>query len=136
MLKLTIVTPERKMVYNLEITEVTVPAHMGELNILNGHAPLITTLEPGVIKWKSKDADITEMAAISWGYCQVSPEAVNVLAEVAHFSDDIDEGEFNNKLKDLEMKLASETLTDIEWTDLKHEIGRVRAGLDLLKKKH
>lgn len=136
MLKLTIVTPERKMVYNQEITEVTVPAHKGELNILNGHAPLITTLEPGIIRWKNKESGSTEMAAISWGYCQVSPEAVNVLAEVAHFSEDINEAELNQKLKQLDLQLATQTLSDSEWEDLKHEIGRLRAALDLLKKKH
>ena len=54
MFKLTIVTPEKRILVGQEVEEVTVPAFKGELNILPGHAPLMTTLETGVMKWKLK----------------------------------------------------------------------------------
>ena len=52
MFKLNLLTPERKAVYDQEITEVTVPAYSGEITILPGHAALITTLGTGVLKYK------------------------------------------------------------------------------------
>ena len=90
MFKLTIVTPEKRLLLNQEVEEVTVPAFKGELNILPGHAPLITTLETGVMKWKLKGDAKQFQAVISWGYCQVSPEGVNILSDIADLPEEID----------------------------------------------
>ena len=90
MFKLNLVTPEKKLVADQELEEVTVPAFVGELHILPGHAPLMTTLEPGILKYKLKGSPEFVKIAISWGYCQVSTESVNVLAESAVSADEID----------------------------------------------
>ena len=88
-MKLTLVTPGKRIVLGEEVSEITLPAFMGELNILPGHQPLITTLTPGVIRYKLKDG-IEVAASISWGYCNISPEGVNVLAETVESANDID----------------------------------------------
>ena len=131
MFKLTIVTPEKRLLLNQDVEEVTVPAFKGELNILPGHAPLITTLETGVMKWKLKGDAKQSQAVISWGYCQVSPEGVNILADIADLPEEIDVDAKKQLLNDSEKKLANETLTDEEWSQVQREIARARADIEI-----
>lgn len=90
MLKLNLVTPMKKLVTDLEIDEVFVPAYKGELNILPGHAALVTTLSTGILKYRPKGSSTLIHAAISWGYCEVFNDEVTVLAETAETADEID----------------------------------------------
>lgn len=90
MFKLTLVTPQKKLVTDIEIDEVFVPAFAGELNILPGHAPLMTTLQTGVLKYRIKGSNKLKPVAISWGYCEVFPSGVNILAETAETPEEID----------------------------------------------
>ncbi len=86
--KLSIVTPVRSLLDKVEVSEVFVPAYRGELNILPGHAPLVSTLSEGVLKYRLKE---TETAiAISWGYIEVTFNGVIILAETAELKEDID----------------------------------------------
>ena len=131
MFKLTIVTPEKRLLLNQEVEEVTVPAFKGELNILPGHAPMITTLETGVMKWKLKGETRQSTAVISWGYCQVSPEGVNILSDIADLPEEIDVDVKKQVLIDSEKKLANEVLTDEEWASLQRDIARARADIEI-----
>ncbi len=133
MFKLTIVTPEKRVVLNQEIDEVTVPGFKGELNILPGHAPLITTLGTGAMKWKISGSDKTQSAVVSWGYCQVSPEGVNVLANIADLFEDIDLSARTQFLADSEKTLMNETLSETEYEALMKEVARARADVDLVQ---
>lgn len=90
MLKLTLVTPIKKMLTEVEVEEVYIPAYKGELNILPGHSPLVTTLGAGVLKYKLRGSPTLEVAAVSWGYCEVFDNQVNVLAENAEMPQEID----------------------------------------------
>jgi F-type H+-transporting ATPase subunit epsilon len=134
MFKLTLVTPEKRVVTNQEIEEVTVPANKGELNILPGHAPLITTLSPGVLKYKVKNAKLS-YAAISWGYCQVSSEGVNILAETVETSDDVDLERAEKSQQHAETSLLNMNLTDHEWVETQKRILRSKARQELAKLK-
>ena len=131
MFKLNLVTPEKKLVANQEMEEVTLPAFRGELNILPGHAPLMTTLEPGILKYKLKGASESVSVAISWGYCQVSTDSVNVLAEGAVTKEEIEIKKVNEHLKMQELRLAEETLTDEAWQNVQHEVARLHAEIEL-----
>jgi F-type H+-transporting ATPase subunit epsilon len=135
MFKLTFVTPEKKIVTGQEALEVTVPAYAGELNILPGHAPLITTLEPGILKYKLAGQDTQQMAAISWGYCQVSPEGVNVLAETAEFQPEVNADRSRQAMLEHENTLATETLTDREYELVQLRIKKAQARLNLSQQK-
>ncbi len=90
MLTLTLVTPQKKLLESAEIQDVYGPAHRGELQSLPGHAPLVTTLGTGVLKYNLKGSSKAESVAISWGYCQVSESGVTVMAEVAEMAHEID----------------------------------------------
>jgi F-type H+-transporting ATPase subunit epsilon len=90
-LKLTLVTPEKKLLAEAEVEEIFVPGYRGELNILPGHAPLMTTLSTGVVKYRLKGQTELKPIIVSWGYCEVNPNGVVVLAETAERPEDIDQ---------------------------------------------
>lgn len=90
-MKLSIVTPNKKIVENLSIKEVTVPIYNGELNILSGHVPLVSTLSPGALRYRTDNRpDQEEVVAISWGFLEIFPGGVNILAETAELPAEID----------------------------------------------
>lgn len=136
MFKLTVVTPEKKVVLNQEVEEVTVPGYVGELNILSGHAPLITILSTGPIRWKLPGTDIQNKAVVSGGYCHISPEGVNVLANVVDLPEEINVDEKNQFLADAEKKIAHESLSELEMTELVTEMARARADVELVQGTH
>ncbi len=131
MFKLNFATPDKKVVADEELEEITLPANRGELNILPGHAPLMTTLEAGILRYRLKNGTIKKVA-IGWGYCQVSAEGVNVLAETAMAADEIDLKVVQQHLKDQETRLATQSLNDRDWEQANHEIQRLRAEINLV----
>ncbi len=133
MFKLNLLTPERKAVYDQEITEVTVPASSGEITILPGHASLITTLGTGVMKYKIKGNDRTQKAMISWGYCEVVPGEVNVLAEFMQTEDEVVVADAQSSLQKAEKKLATEILSDSDYELTMNDAAKARSSMDLLK---
>ncbi|AZV46020.1 F0F1 ATP synthase subunit epsilon [Nautilia sp. PV-1] len=80
-MKLDIVTPLGR-IYEGEIKEAYFPGIEGEFGVLEGHAPLMTTLQPGVITVKKEDGS-EEIIAINTGYVEVTPDHVNVLVDGA-----------------------------------------------------
>jgi F-type H+-transporting ATPase subunit epsilon len=110
MFTLTLVTPEKRIVAGTEIEEVFVPAERGELNILPGHAPLMTTLNPGILRYRLKGDAKMNAVAISWGYCQVNPQGVNVLAETAERPEEIDKSRLETAFRTAQSRLSSSDL--------------------------
>ncbi len=90
-LNLTLVTPEKKLLADVEIEELFVPAFRGQLDILPGHAPLMTTIETGLVKYRLKGSADLKTVVVSWGYCQVTPKGVTILAETAERAEEIDQ---------------------------------------------
>ena len=75
-----LVSPERKLASGLA-TSVQVPGADGDLTVMAGHAPLITTLRPGVLKVSGPDGEIDYV--VSGGFAEISAEGISVLAERA-----------------------------------------------------
>lgn len=86
-IELEIVTPERLVVKD-RAEEVQIPGRNGYLGILPGHAPLITELAVGEIEYKNAGT-ITRLS-VAWGFAEVLPEKVTILAETAERAEDID----------------------------------------------
>lgn len=86
-LKLEVVTPEREVLAT-EITSLIVPAIQGYLGILPNHAPMISGLEPGVVKYKV--AGEYKKMAICGGFLEVSANKVSILANAAELAGEID----------------------------------------------
>ncbi len=130
MFKLNFATPDKKVVSEGDLEEVTLPAYAGELNILPGHSPLMTTLEAGILRYRLKGAE-EKKVAISWGYCQVSSEGVNVLAESAMEKSEIDIKVVKDHLSQKEAMMATESMDDVQWEKIQHEISRLKAEIEL-----
>jgi F-type H+-transporting ATPase subunit epsilon len=84
---LEIVTPEKQL-FSGAVDKVTVPATVGYLGILPGHAPLLAELGIGEIDYKIGDR--TDFIFCSWGFVEVLPDRVVVLARVAELASEID----------------------------------------------
>ncbi|AHI07363.1 ATP synthase epsilon subunit [Bdellovibrio bacteriovorus W] len=134
MFKLTIVTPEKRLLLNQEVEEVTLPGFKGELNILPGHAPMITTLDIGVMSWKIKGQERPNFAVISWGYCEVSTDGVNVLANIADLPEEIDLQVTKDFLAKAEHKALHELIPDEDWAEFQREIFHARAMVELAER--
>ncbi len=133
MFKLYFATPDRKILWDVELEEITLPAHAGELNIIPGHAPLMTTLEAGLLNYKLKNGACCELA-ISWGYCQVATDGVTVIVEVAMQKQEIDSAQVQKDLEQEENRLASEFLDDAQWKQSNREVAWLRAEKTLFSR--
>jgi F-type H+-transporting ATPase subunit epsilon len=87
-IKVEIVTRDRRLISE-EVDMVTLPGSAGQMGILHGHAPLLSTLEIGeVILHKGSE---TRYIAVGGGVVEVRPDKVTVLAESAERAEEIDE---------------------------------------------
>ncbi|HLW51509.1 MAG TPA: F0F1 ATP synthase subunit epsilon [Candidatus Angelobacter sp.] len=86
-IQLEIVTPERLVVQEA-VDDITMPGKGGYLGILPGHAPLITEIAVGEITYHA--AGQTRRLAVAWGFAEVLPEKVTILAETAEKAEAID----------------------------------------------
>lgn len=87
-MQLDIVTPEKKA-FSDEIDSVVVPGVEGEMGILKSHAPLVTTLNPGELRYM-KDGEEHSLA-IGTGVVEISNDRVSVLTDMALGESEIDE---------------------------------------------
>jgi len=81
-----LVSPEKK-VASVEATMVELPGMLGDMAAMPSHAPVLTTLRPGVIKVHT-GGDVTEYV-VTGGFAEVSGEAATVLAEGAMAPGDV-----------------------------------------------
>ncbi len=86
-LHLQIITPDKLLVRE-DADSVQVPGKGGYLGILPGHAPLITELMIGEISFSK--GSTTQYFAVSWGFAEVLPDKVTILADTAERAEDID----------------------------------------------
>jgi F-type H+-transporting ATPase subunit epsilon len=82
-----IVTPD-KMVLKDVAEQMQIPAKNGYIGVLPGHAPLITELAIGEISYTAHGA--TNYLSVAWGFAEVLPNKVTILAESAEKPEDID----------------------------------------------
>ena len=86
-IQLEVATPDRQVVHE-SVDAVTVPGKRGYLGVLPGHSPLLSELAPGEIVYTS--AGSKHYLAVSWGFAEVLPDRVIVLAQTAELAEEID----------------------------------------------
>jgi F-type H+-transporting ATPase subunit epsilon len=110
--QLEIVTPEKKVV-DTAATEVQIPGENGYLGILPGHAPLITELAVGEITFHTGAE--AQRLAVAWGFAEVLPDKVTILAETAERPSEIDADRARKAKERAEQRLTSgDTNVDVE----------------------
>jgi F-type H+-transporting ATPase subunit epsilon len=83
----TLVTPERSVVHE-QVDELQVPGAEGYLGILPGHAPLFSELKVGEVGYRVGDRWF--FLSVAWGFVEVLPNHVRILAETAERAHEID----------------------------------------------
>ena len=130
-MKLNVLTPEKKVLVNQEITEITVPVQTGERQILPGHVPMIANLGTGIFKYKIAGSDIQHKYVISSGYCEVNFEGVNILAEFIMSKKEVNEDSARSNIVANKIKLVNEILTDADYEIALTEIKKSESALAL-----
>jgi F-type H+-transporting ATPase subunit epsilon len=106
-LRLEIVSAERSLV-NEQVDEVQIPGANGYLGILPGHTQLLTTMEVGTL-WYRQGSE-KHYLAIAYGFAEVRPDHVTVLAQIAEKAGEIDVPRAEIAKKRAEERLAKPTL--------------------------
>jgi len=110
--QLEIVTPEKKVV-ETAAEEIQIPGKNGYLGILPGHAPLITELSVGEITYRENATE--QHLAVAWGFAEVLPNKVTILAEAAERPSEIDVQRARKAKERAEQRLASgDTTVDVD----------------------
>lgn len=129
MLKLEIVTPEKRVV-DETVDSVTVPTLTGEAGILPNHAPLISALKPGILSYSNKGA--SEKLAVAGGFVEVSSDKVSVLTDVAESASDIDIDSARAEKDEAEKALSAVATASIEETaDVRERLEFANARIQL-----
>src|SRR6266545_6856211 len=126
-LTLEIVTPDRALLRE-EVDEVVVPGSQGEFGVLPGHAPLLSTLKIGEL-WYRQGQE-RHYLAIAFGFVEVLPDRVTVLAQVGERAQEIDVQRAERAKQRAEQRLAQPHMTQV---DLDIERARVALLKSLLR---
>ena len=100
-----LVTPERLMLSET-VEMVVVPGTEGNFGVLPGHAPLISTIRPGMIEIYEGQT-VTRRVFVVSGLAEVTPERCTVLADEAISPDTLDRGSIETELRIVEGNLPS-----------------------------
>ncbi len=118
-----LVSPE-KLLFSGEVNQVDVPGSEGDFGVLAGHAPLVTTLRPGILViYGERDA---LRIVVAGGFAEVGPAGLTVLADMAVPVDEFDVAQLAGVIKDTEEDVADAT---DEWKRdrLADKLDRLRA---------
>ena len=130
-IQLEIVTPESHL-FSGDVDSVTVPANTGYLGILPGHAPLLAELGLGEIEYTVDGK--TEYLFCSWGFVEVLPERIVILAQAAEAASNIDIKRAEEAKERAEKMLASKSV-DIDFDRAQLALMRAIYRLDAVKHK-
>ena len=100
-----LVAPERAMV-STEATLVTAPGVEGDFGVMEGHAPLLSTLRPGVVTATYADGSEHRFVVFG-GLAEVGPEHCAILAEEVHLFDELEPHTLEQRIKDAEAELET-----------------------------
>ena len=111
-LSLTIVTRERKII-DAQVEEVILPASDGEIGVLPGHTPLLAMLGIGQIRYRT--GGTVQRLVISWGFAEVLPDRVIVLAERGFLPTEVDRATAEQERIKAEREIADLSSNDPEF---------------------
>ena len=120
-----LVSPER-LLMSEDSEMVVVPGADGNFGVLRGHAPMISTVRPGIIDVYEKRPKIARRIFVAGGFAEVTPERCTVLAEEAVAVSDLDKAAVDQEIEDLSEDL-SEAKSDAERLSIERALDVARA---------
>jgi F-type H+-transporting ATPase subunit epsilon len=131
-IELIIVTPERQLLRE-SVVEVVMPGAEGELGILPGHAPLITELGIGELRYRGAGSNPSGVLAIIQGFAEVLGDRVTVLAETAERAAEIDLARAEAAKARAEQQLTSGD-PNIDWDRVSIALQRALIRIQVARK--
>nr|MBI3612779.1 F0F1 ATP synthase subunit epsilon [Nitrospirota bacterium] len=123
-LLLEVVTPD-KLLLSQQVDEVIAPGAEGEFGVLPGHCHFLSTLSIGELRYRVGDQ--TNHMAVLWGYAEVTPTRVTVMAEIAEKAEDIDVERAAAKVAEAETRLKVGGLpSEVKEAQISLEKARLR----------
>jgi len=101
-----LVSPE-KLLFTGEVEQVDLPGSEGDMGVLANHAPLVTTLRPGIIVVYRNEGDIR--IVVNGGFAEVGPAGLTVLADMAVPIEEFDRSLLSGEIDDTEEDVADST---------------------------
>jgi F-type H+-transporting ATPase subunit epsilon len=117
------VSPESAL-FSGDVDQVDLPGTEGDMGILPGHAPLVTTLRPGVVTIFRDGKQ--ETVVVTGGFAEVSPAGLTVLADKAVPRQDFDMALLAGEIKDTEED-AADTTDDAERDRLSRHLEQLKS---------
>jgi F-type H+-transporting ATPase subunit epsilon len=117
-----LVSPE-KLLFSGEVEQVDVPGLEGDFGVLEGHAPLVATLRPGILTVHA--AGGTEQIIVLGGFVEVSDKGLTVVADIAESAEEFDKAVLAREMEAVQKR--------IEKTEPGSELDRLITRLDHFK---
>jgi|SRR6185369_17559814 F-type H+-transporting ATPase subunit epsilon len=125
-----IVTPEKLVVRDVA-EEMQIPAKNGYIGVLPGHAPLITELAVGEITYRN--GGTSSILSVAWGFAEVLPTKVTILAESAEKPEEIDVPRAQEAKQRAEQRLAGGQ-EEVDFDRALNALHRAETRLDVASK--
>lgn len=94
-----LVSPER-LLMDIAATSVVVPGSEGDFTVLPGHAPVMSTIRPGVVEVVESEGDEPSRLFVRGGFAEVTSEGLVILAEEVIVLADVSREELQQKVAD------------------------------------
>lgn len=121
---LEVVTPEKQLL-SQQVDEVIAPGTEGEFGVLPGHCHFLSTLRIGELRYRVDGQ--THSMAVLWGFAEVTPTKVTVMAEIAEKAEDIDVDRAIAKVAEAERRLQAGGLpSEVKEAQISLEKARLR----------
>ena len=118
-------------IYSGAVYSVTVDGVLGQMCVLPGHAPLLTRLNPGVVRLVDPESNVIQ-CYVSGGFLEVQPSIVTILADTAVRAEDIDEAAALDARKQAEQEIQS-MHTEMDYAAVSARLAQAVAQLRLLE---
>jgi F-type H+-transporting ATPase subunit epsilon len=121
---LEVVTPEKQLL-SQQVDEVIAPGSEGEFGVLPGHCHFLSTLRIGELRYRIENQ--TNHMAVLWGFAEVTPTKVTIMAEIAEKAEDIDIGRAQEAVDKAEQRLKVGGLpSELKEAEISLEKARLR----------
>jgi F-type H+-transporting ATPase subunit epsilon len=117
-----LVSPE-KLLFTGDVDQVDVPGAEGDFGVMAGHAPLISSLRPGIMTVHRQGGAL--QVVVNGGFAEVNPAGLTVLADMAVPLDEFDRSVLAAQIKDVEED-AADAKDDWERDKLGHRVHQLK----------
>lgn len=128
-LQLELVLPD-KLVVSRQVDMVIIAGSEGDFGVLPGHAPIISSIRPGLLE--IHDADKTEKFFLAGGFVEVLSNQVSILASELCYIEDIDESECKDQIQNLIEQLRS-SQDEKESNLIQNRLDKLEVKIELVK---